>query len=251
MSGYRDLTGSSGSASERQIDQPMTVSPTSAAELVPEPSTPEWQRLGIERSLSSARARAQQRIDRFVTAAISVIAEYGSIEFPIQAVADRSKMSIRTFYKFFSSKEDLLVAVQQTILATEVVPRLRARCRGETDPIKRLEVFVDGLFELAELGGAVPRVLTTNHNRLADTRPADLDLAMAPQLELVIELIEAAALEGRLTTTLDGKALAQLFHQSVLAAVHSKILGTSGGGDIQSRDVWTFCAAAIGASSPC
>ena len=95
---------------------------------------PEWKRLSIERSLQGPRARAQERTDRFVGAAMELMAERGSIEFTVQDVVDRSKMSIRTFYNFFASKDDLLVAVHETILATEVVPRMRAKCEALSRP---------------------------------------------------------------------------------------------------------------------
>src|SRR6202046_220827 len=86
-------------------------------------SMPEWKRLSVERSLQGPRARAQERTDRFVGAAMELMAERGSIDFTVQDVVDRSKMSIRTFYNFFASKDDVLVAVDETILCDERVPR--------------------------------------------------------------------------------------------------------------------------------
>ena len=46
-------------------------------------------------------ARAKERTDRFVATAIELMEEYGKIDFTVQDVVDRSKMSIRTFYNFF------------------------------------------------------------------------------------------------------------------------------------------------------
>ena len=57
-------------------------------------------------------------------------------------------MSIRTFYKLFASKDDLLVAVHDTILATEVVPRLRRRCAAASDPVERVRAYIEGLYDL-------------------------------------------------------------------------------------------------------
>ena len=71
---------------------------------------PEWKRTE-HRALParSAAARAQERTDRFVSAAMELMSERGSIDFTVQEVVDRSKMSVRTFYNFFASKDDLLV----------------------------------------------------------------------------------------------------------------------------------------------
>ena len=215
-------------------------------EAAPDDATPEWQRNSVERSLLGARARAEARSHRFVAAALALIEERGTIDFPVQDVVDRAGMSIRTFYKYFASKEDLLVAVHQTILATELVPRLRKRCAAERDPVRRIRAYIHGTFDLSATGGAVSRVLTTNHNRLAESRPADLESALRPQLELVTELVASAAAADRLATDLDIETAARLLHQTVLAVVHANILGAGDYSQIGRDELWTFCAAALG-----
>ena len=105
---------------------------------IDEKSIPAWQRQSMERSLRSARARAHQRSDRFVAAATELLQEKGSTEFYVQDVVERSRMSIRTFYKYFASKEDLLVAVSETVVAREAVPRLRQLIETQKDPLLRL-----------------------------------------------------------------------------------------------------------------
>src|SRR5882757_157705 len=135
---------------------------------------PAWQRQSMHRSLQTARARAHARSDRFVKAAIRLLQEKGNIDFTVQDVVDRSKMSIRTFYKYFESKEDLLVAVYETVVAREAVPRLRKRIDKHRDPMLRLRAYIEGLTELAAATGPAARTLTSYQNRLAESRPADL-----------------------------------------------------------------------------
>src|ERR1700734_3236532 len=122
---------------------------------------PEWKRLSIERSLQGPRARAQARTDRFVGAAMELMAESGNIDFTVQDVVDRSRMSIRTFYNFFASKDDLLVAVHDTILATEVVPRLWRRCEAVSDPVERVRAYIEGLYDLTADRNPASRALST------------------------------------------------------------------------------------------
>jgi AcrR family transcriptional regulator len=207
---------------------------------------PEWKRLSIERSLQGPRARAQERTDRFVAAAIELMEERGTIEFTVQDVVDRSRMSIRTFYNFFASKDDLLVAVHETILATEVVPRMRAVCEAEPDPIARVEAYIHGIYKLTSNPGPVSRALTTYGNRLAESRPEDLERAFKPQIDLVVELIRDAEASGRLHSTLSMEAAAHLLHHTVLAAVHARILGGEGEGSVTAAELWTFCSSGIG-----
>src|SRR5262249_30034871 len=108
-------------------------------------SIPAWKRQTVQRSLRSAHARAHARSDRFVAAATRLLQEKGSTDFTVQDVVDRSKMSIRTFYKYFASKEDLLVAVCETVVAREAVPRLRKQIGKFKDPERRFRAYVEGL----------------------------------------------------------------------------------------------------------
>lgn len=217
-----------------------------AEEVDGDESMPQWKRLSIERSLQGPRARAQERTDRFVGAAMELMAERGSIDFTVQDVVDRSKMSIRTFYNFFASKDDLLVAVHETILATEVVPRMRARCEAEPDPLARVKAYILGIYELTSNPGPASRALTTYSNRLLETRPEDLERAFKPQIDLVVELIRDAKASGRLHTSLSTESAAHLLHHTVLATVHVWILGAEGEDRVTAEDLWTFCSSGIG-----
>jgi AcrR family transcriptional regulator len=207
---------------------------------------PAWKRQSVERSLKTARARAQERSDRFVSATIELMGEKGSTDFTVQDVVDRSKMSIRTFYNFFASKDDLLAAVHETIIAQEVVPRLRKRLQRQTDPILRLRAYVEGLYALTADGGPVSRVLTTYYNRLAETRPSELDLVFQPQIDLVVELVSDAVEAGRLRPTVEPEKLAYLLHHTVLAIVHTHVLGADLRTQVTAEDLWLFCAHGIG-----
>ena len=212
-------------------------------------SMPEWKRASIERSLQGARARAQERSDRFVAATIELMEQRGTVDFTVQDVVDRSKMSIRTFYNFFASKDDLLVAVHETILANEVVPRMRARCDAISDPIARVEAYIHGIYELTSNPGPVSRALTTFSNRLAESRPDDRERAFKPQIDLVIDLIRDAKASGRLHSPLSTEAAAHLLHHTLLAAVHARILGAEDRGYVSADDLWTFCSSGIGGQS--
>src|SRR5215468_7754555 len=153
----------------------MAVKPTSHLD---DDKIPAWQRQSMERSLRSARARVHARSDRFVTAATRLLHERGNSDFTVQDVVDRSKMSIRTFYKYFGSKEDLLVAVYETVVAREAVPRLRRRIEKFKDPLLRLRAYIEGLLELSAKSGPGGRTLVHYQNRLAESRSADLAGAM-------------------------------------------------------------------------
>ena len=207
---------------------------------------PAWQRQSMQRSLRSAHARAHARSDRFVAAATRLLQEKGNTEFTVQDVVDRSKMSIRTFYKYFASKEDLLVAVYETVVARNAVPRLRKRIEKFRDPMLRLRAYVEGLVELTGKTGPAGRMLINYQNRLAETRPADLATAMKPQFELLVELIGDIARTRPLRPDLTVETAARLTHYTVLAAAHGRAFGTEGAFDIPAQTIWQFCVSGMG-----
>ena len=207
---------------------------------------PAWQRQSMQRSLRTARARAHARSDRFVTAATRLWQEKGNTDFTVQDVVDRSKMSIRTFYKYFASKEDLLAAVHETVVARQAVPRLRRRIEKFRDPLLRLRAYIEELVELTAKTGPVGRTLITYQNRLAESRPADLATAMKPQFELLVELIGDIARTRPLRRDLTVETAARLTHYTVLAAAHGRALGSEGAGDIPAQAIWQFCVSGMG-----
>ncbi|MGH7804479.1 MAG: TetR/AcrR family transcriptional regulator [Candidatus Binatia bacterium] len=207
---------------------------------------PAWQRQSMQRSLQSARVRAHARSDRFVKAATQLLHEKGTTDFTVQDVVDRSKMSIRTFYKYFASKEDLLVAVYETVVAREAVPRLRKSIEKHREPLQRLRAYIETLIELTAKTGPAARTLTSYQNRLAETRPDDLARAMKPQFDLLVELINDVAREMPLRRDLTVETAARLTHYTVLAAVHGRVLGVEGAFDITARTIWEFCASGMG-----
>jgi len=208
---------------------------------------PAWQRQSLDRSLRAARVRAHARSDRFVAAATELLQEQGSADFTVQDVVERSGMSIRTFYKYFASKEDLLLAVSETVVAREAVPRLRKLVEKHRDPVRRLRAFIEGLVGLASgTTKPVAQTLTSYQNRLAESRPADLARAMKPQFDLLVELIEDVARSQPLRSDLTVERAARLTHDLVLAAVHGRLLGPDGASDIPAETIWRFCASGMG-----
>lgn len=222
-------------------DEPLTEEVS--GESPPDEELPRWQRRSVERSLQNARRRAQQRSDRFVAAALELLAEREEADCTIQEVVDRSGMSQRTFYGFFDGKDSLLLAVYETILSKTAVPLLRERCGSTDDPVERLRILLDALAEFASRTGPIPRALTVFHLRLAETRPHDLVNALGPLHELITELLTDIAAVGRLRDDLDVRTQAALLQEMLLASLHSVVF--TGSYHASTDDLWAFCSAAI------
>src|SRR3954463_9166907 len=103
----------------------------------PDATEPAWRERAVSRSLTAARSRAEQRVQRFLDAAFELIDEKGTTDFTIQEVIDRSKQSRRGFYQYFDGKDELLLALfEDSVLESEA--DLRDVVDAESDPIVRL-----------------------------------------------------------------------------------------------------------------
>jgi len=204
---------------------------------------PNWQKRSVDRSLRSARARAQQRSDRFVAAALELIEESEEHDFTLQDVLDRTTMSVRTFYNFFDGKDSLLLAVYETIMEKTAVPILRERCDRVADPVQRVGALFEAMAESYTTPARLTRALSLLHLRLAQSRPQDLIHALEPLHEFIVELLEGVAAVGRLRDDVGISALAAMLQELMLADAHSSVL--AGTRTRAPGDLWAFCSAAI------
>ena len=74
-----------------------------------EPAT--WRELAVARSLDPARARAENRVQRFLDAAMQLMQDGEGNDFTVQEVVERSGQSLRSFYQYFAGKYELLLAL--------------------------------------------------------------------------------------------------------------------------------------------
>jgi AcrR family transcriptional regulator len=211
--------------------------------LSPGEDVPGWQTRSVERSLRGARLRAQERSDRFVTAALELIVEREASEFTIQDVVDRSGMSLRTFYTFFDGKDSLMLAIYETIMSKSAVPVLTERSGHGSDPVLRLKALIDAMLDITSDPAPLAHALSVFHLRLAETRPQDLALALAPLGRLITDLLTGVAQAGLLREDLDLRVLSALVQEMLLASARNTVL--TGNRDVSAADMWAFCSAAI------
>src|SRR6476659_4168418 len=164
---------------------------------------PGWRQRAVSKSLSAAHTRAEQRVQGLLDAAFALIDEKGTTEFTIQEVVDRSKQSLRGFYQYFESKDELLFALLEETIR-ESLKDLRSAVESESKPLERLRAFTIRLHEWCEpLGtrrkrGAHNRVPISEFSlQLALKNPERLTAAMTPISKMLIEAVKDAS--GSLT----------------------------------------------------
>ncbi|HEY8156705.1 MAG TPA: TetR/AcrR family transcriptional regulator [Myxococcota bacterium] len=205
-----------------------------------------WRQRAVSRSLSAARTRAEQRVERLLDAAFRLIDQKGTTEFTIQEVVDHSKQSLRGFYQYFDGKDELLFALLEEIIR-ESLEDLGKAVESETGPLERLRAFTICLHEWCEpLGtgrkrGAHNRVPISEFSlQLAVKNPERLAAVMAPISRMLIELLDAAVAANAVQVT-DTRRAALLIQQTVMYSWLMNRLVQNPRTRVTAEDAWEFC----------
>src|SRR5215475_6328664 len=191
------------------------------ADELQEGTGPGWRHRAVSKSLSAARTRAEQRVQGLLDAAFGLIDERGTTQFTIQEVVDRSTQSLRGFYQYFDSKDELLFALLEETVR-ESLKDLQSAVDSESDPLTRLRAFTIRLHEWCEpLGtrrkrGAHNRVPISEFSlQLALKDPERLAAAIAPVSRMLLDVLKAAVAARSLQVT-DTQRAAVLIQQTVM-----------------------------------
>src|SRR5581483_1070774 len=105
--------------------------------------------------------------------------------------------------------------------------QIRAAIAGYSDPLERLKVAVQLLFEASRPDPTAKRPLFTDFApRLLVSHPEEVKVAHAPLVTLLTELMEAAGEAGELRAGINPKRMAAMTMQTVMFIAQS-----SGGSD--------------------
>jgi AcrR family transcriptional regulator len=215
---------------------------------------PAWRQRAVSRSLSAARSRAEDRVQRLLDAAFGLIDEKGSTEFTIQEVVDRSKQSLRGFYQYFDGKDELLFALLEELIG-ESIDDLHKVVASESEPLARLRAFTIRLHEWCEPLGAGRK--RGSHNRvpisefslqLAVKNPERLAAVMAPISRQLVELLDAASAAGAIQVP-DTRRAALLIQQTVMYSFLMNRLVQNPRTRVSAEDAWEFCFHGLGGRS--
>ena len=212
---------------------------------------PGWRHRAVSKSLSAARTRAEQRVQGLLDAAFALIDESGTTQFTIQEVVDRSKQSLRGFYQYFESKDELLFALLEETIR-ESFKDIRSAVESESEPLDRLRAFTIRLHEWCEpLGtrrkrGAHNRVPISEFSlQFALKDPERLTAAMAPISRMLLEVLNAAVATGSLRVT-DTQRAALLIQQTVMYGWLMNRFVQNPRAHVTAEDAWEFCLHGLG-----
>ena len=217
-----------------------------------EPNTDSsWQQRAVDRSLGTARARAVSRSGQILAAARDLTEETGGLDFTVQDIVDRSGLSLRSFYKHFGGKDELLLALLEEILQ-DFADDLRRDVEVYDDPVDRLRVYITNFHKRVRTspshGG---RAFSGYHVRMLEFRRDEFASAIEPQVKLLREIVESAMATGRIRTDLSATDVTALLTVTLMSAAQMSLLDVElTESPLQPDQLWAWCAAAVGADVP-
>ncbi|MGO9876108.1 MAG: TetR/AcrR family transcriptional regulator [Acidimicrobiia bacterium] len=195
-----------------------------------------WQHRALGRTLADARARDVERMERCVAAARELASETTSAAFTVSQIAARANLSLKSFYRCFPGKDELLLALIED--DSQIGARALTERVGEREnPAAALHACVTELFALISESGQLgyASVLVREHRRLCEQYPLELRVALAPLVELLAEHIAAA------TDTHDPRRDAETMFRVILAGIDDVVVGRVADADEQAEYLWQFC----------
>lgn len=197
-------------------------------------------------AIQRSRNRATEQVDSILAAAQRLIETRGD-EFTTQELIKEAGVALQTFYRCFSSKDELLLAVlgDQMTTACEL---WATEASNMNDPLQRLHFYVGNI--LGTLGrdprrDALARFVIITHARLHRLFPAELARADKPFVDLLHKEIKSAVDAGLLKTK-DPQGDAWFIAELVRSVYHYWAYAPGDHEGVQER-LWQFCIRALGA----
>lgn len=184
----------------------------------------------------------ESRASRFMRSALAILGETGRTDFTVLEVVERSKTSLRSFYQHFTTKDELLLALIDKIMAESTL-RWRADTDGmdATAALKRLIERI-GAPASTSTQDSINRGLTFYNDHLAETLPREYARVLSPLHVLIADVINRGIDEGSFAAEIDVDTTAALIMQTVLGAMRLRVLGAElNGAPIEACHIFTFC----------
>jgi len=201
------------------------------------------------------------RRHQIVAAAYDLLEADGLEGLTIRSVLARTGLARRAFYERFATKDDLVLAVfEQTLSdAAAAFTRMVAALDNPVDGLRLIVTQIVlgqvGQERAATEGAPAPTgrraaALAREHLRLADARPAELNRAIAPLVQVIRDRLVAAMAAG-VARRADPERMALLVYNLVSNTTHGRLIAEEqGASEVHERamlaqEIWDFCRHAI------
>lgn len=195
-------------------------------------------------AVQRSRERIANQVRLMLDAALRLIREKGD-SFTTQELVKEAGVALQTFYRYFATKDELLLAVIADAM-TDACARWADAARDLPDPVARLRFYVTAVIEVLDSeggDGGTAKFVVSTHWRLHRIFPDELAEAEKPFVDLLLGEINAGIKAGLLAPA-DPEWAAWFIAELVRSVYHYYAYAPQEAG-VQEQ-LWQFCLAALG-----
>lgn len=198
-------------------------------------------------AVQRSRTRIANQVRLMLDAALRLIREKGD-SFTTQELVKEAGVALQTFYRYFASKDELLLAVIADAM-TDACARWETAARELPDSVARLRFYVTTIIDVLDSeggdGGAAKFVVST-HWRLHRIFPEELAEAEKPFVDLLLTEINAGVEAGLLAPA--NPEWAAWFIAELVRSVYHFYAYAVREADVKEQ-LWQFCLSALGGTT--
>lgn len=202
----------------------------------------QWERRAALRAAETTQSSSRTIASDIVRAAAELTEGADASELTVRQVAERAGVALQTFYRYFGTKDELLLA-----LFEETIARGMAGFFGDTvaaTPVERLRHLVVAPF-LTPLDDATRRGMrwrARERERLREVFPEAVEAALEPYRAAVLDAIVAACSAGEATCD-DPATVATILTNAVERVLLGFALdgGSPAAREAMGEAVWQLC----------
>jgi len=204
--------------------------------------------MAVARSLDPARLRAEQRVQRFLDAAMELMRNSPDREFTVQEVVERSGQSLRSFYQYFAGKHELLLALFEESVRSSA-EHVLTQIEPLSDPLERLHAFTSEYYRLCrpsrpgkDDSANAASVMADFAQQLLTKHPTEAARAFSPLVTIYAGLLDDAASAGAIRTGLDHRRITGVVLQAVMFNTFADTISASpvGAPESSAEGLWSL-----------
>ncbi len=195
----------------------------------------------VDRSVGDRRAQYADEIQRVLDATYDLIERSGKVDPSLREILAVTGLSTQAFYRYFQSKDELLLLLLDDG-RRRLVGSLERRMHRAATPEARVRAWIEGVLAQATDARAAERTrpFVTDQDRLAEAFPREQQASV----DLLVDLLASAIVP--LHGTASARDDAVVVYRAVFATLRDHLLHGSRPTAAETDHLVEFCLAGIG-----
>jgi AcrR family transcriptional regulator len=195
----------------------------------------------VERTVAGRRAEYSAEMRRIVETTFSLVERTGSLDPSMREILAETGLSTQAFYRYFSSKDELMLALLDDG-RRRLVETLQRRMAHSADPGTQVKAWIEGVVAQTASAKAAARTRPwiLSEQRLAELFPQEQQAS----IDLLIGLLRdpVARLRGaRKRRDAGADTAATLIYQLTFAVMRAHLVAGTKPDDAESNALVAFC----------